>query len=99
MNSYAAQRTCQDHLARDKDQQDNLWHLHPVYETWEQLWLILQAQHHVLHICTKADWQSVRDSCKDPWKRAVDCDGAQTHRMSQQRSSSRPCYDCLLCID
>ena len=47
LSSYAAQPTCQDHLARDKDQQDNLGHLHSVYETWEQLWLILQAQHNL----------------------------------------------------
>lgn len=38
--------TCQDDLAGHKDQQHHLGHQHPVNETREQLWLILQAQPH-----------------------------------------------------
>ncbi len=76
VSSYAAQPTCQNHLARDKDQQNNLGHLHPVNETWEQLWLILQAQHNAPHMSTEADWQSVHEPCKHPGKRTAKCEGA-----------------------
>ena len=106
MSSYAAQSTCQDHLAGDKDQQDNLGHLHPVYETWEQLWLILQAQHNAPHMRTEADRQSVHESCKHPWKRAADCEGASKEGFLDSKQSGLyledglelPCYDCLLCM-
>lgn len=37
------EHTCQDYLARYKDQQHDLGHQHSVDETRKQLWLILQV--------------------------------------------------------
>ena len=34
--------TCEDYFARHKDEEHNFWQLHPVDQTREELWLILQ---------------------------------------------------------